>query len=240
MLKIIRLHAFNDNYIWVIRNQTVAFVVDPGDCDPVINYLNDENLRLQGILLTHWHNDHQGGVEVLKATYPEAQVYGSTKQLKGPSNPVRENDRVDVLGAEFRVLEVPGHTLDHVAFFSHSCFFDFPVAFTGDTLFAAGCGRLFEGTPNDMFVSLGKLNQLPEDTKIFCAHEYTEANLKFAVTAEPDNKAMSDRLERVKIQRLGSEPTIPTDLALERLTNPFLRASSVEQLAARRKAKDQV
>ena len=123
MLKIIRLHAFNDNYIWVIRNQTVAFVVDPGDCDPVINYLNDENLRLQGILLTHWHNDHQGGVEVLKATYPEAQVYGSTKQLKGPSNPVRENDRVDVLGAEFRVLEVPGHTLDHVAFFSHSCFF---------------------------------------------------------------------------------------------------------------------
>ena len=96
MLKIIRLHAFNDNYIWVIRNQTVAFVVDPGDCDPVINYLNDENLQLQGILLTHWHNDHQGGVEVLKATYPEAQVYGSTKQLKGPSNPVRENDRVDV------------------------------------------------------------------------------------------------------------------------------------------------
>ena len=238
MLAIHEVQAFNDNYIWVISDGTAAWVVDPGDAEPVVEFLNDQNLNLVGILLTHWHGDHQGGVESLCATFPDISVIGSNKQLKGPSQAVSEDQHVDVLGASFRVIEVPGHTLDHVAYYSDSAMFETPVAFTGDTLFAAGCGRLFEGSPEQMFSSLQKLNQMAANTRIFCAHEYTLPNLKYAVVAEPSNTHMSDRLRSVSNMRQKEQSTVPTTLEIERLTNPFLRARNAGELALRRSQKD--
>lgn len=238
MLSIARVNAFTDNFIWVIHNGHDAVCVDPGDAQPVLDYLRSAHQRLVGIVLTHWHGDHQGGVLDLKAAYPDAWVRGSNKPLKGPSEALREGDVIDVLGAPFHVLEVPGHTLDHIALVSESALFPAPVAFTGDTLFAGGCGRLFEGTPEQMFESLRKLNQWPETTEIYCAHEYTEANLKFAVVCEPDNPAAQQRLTRVSEMRERDEASVPSTLLLERQTNPFLRSESSQVLARRRQHKD--
>lgn len=238
MLSIARVHAFSDNFIWMIHNGREAVCVDPGDAQPVLAYLGETKQRLIGILLTHWHGDHQGGVEDLKAAYPDAWVRGSKKQLEGPSEPLHEGDVIDVLGASFQVLEVPGHTLDHIALVSESTLFPTPVAFTGDTLFAGGCGRLFEGTPEHMFESLSKLNQWPETTQIYCAHEYTEANLRFAVVCEPNNAAAQERLKSVSMMRSRGEATVPSTLSLERQTNPFLRSKSSQVLADRRQQKD--
>jgi hydroxyacylglutathione hydrolase len=238
MLRIHRIHAFSDNYIWVIADDKHAWVVDPGDASPVIEFLEAHQLFLIGILLTHWHGDHQGGVEDLCTRYPELQIIGSKKALKGPSRPVVEGDMVEVLGALFRAIEVPGHTLDHIAFFSDSDLFETPVAFTGDTLFVAGCGRLFEGTAENMFESLQKLDQLPSNTAIYCAHEYTLANLKYATIAEPENLEIQKRLAKVEELRSKQCATVPTTLVMERLTNPFLRAKDALELAARRLQKD--
>ena len=238
MLRIHRIHAFSDNYIWVIADDKNAWVVDPGDASPVIEFLEAHQLSLSGILLTHWHGDHQGGVEDLCTRYPELQIIGSKKALKGPSRPVVEGDMVEVLGALFRAIEVPGHTLDHVAFFSDSDLFETPVAFTGDTLFVAGCGRLFEGTAENMFESLQKLDKLPGNTAIYCAHEYTLANLKYATIAEPENVEIQKRLVKVEELRSKQYATVPTTLVMERLTNPFLRAKDASELAARRLQKD--
>ena len=238
MLKIHQIAAFSDNYIWVISDGSNAWVVDPGDATPVIRFLNESALKLEGILLTHWHGDHQGGVEELRDYYRDLQIIGSRKALKGPSRPVSENDLVRILGATFKVLEVPGHTLDHVAFISTSELFDTPVAFTGDTMFAAGCGRLFEGTADDMFRSLNKINNLAENTLVYCAHEYTLANLEYAVRAEPKNLDTLDRFNEVVVMRHQGISTVPTTLALERLTNPFLRAPNSAVLGQRRLEKD--
>ena len=239
MLNISEIQAFDNNYIWAISDSCSVWVVDPGEAKPVLQYLERNALNLIGILLTHWHADHQGGVEDLVVKYPNAQVIGSAKTLKGPSQPVQDGQRIDILGAKFFVIEVPGHTLDHVAYFSDSPFFNGPVAFTGDTLFAAGCGRLFEGSPEDMFESLKKINQLPERTHIYCAHEYTLRNLQFAVVAEPDNADIQKRLDEVTSLRNKGISTIPSMLNIERLTNPFLRSSSATDLASMRKHKDQ-
>jgi len=238
VLQIHRVHAFSDNYIWVISDGVFGWVVDPGDAKPVIDFLNTHRLTLSGILLTHWHGDHQGGVEELCSHYDDIEVIGSKKALKGPSHPISEGESVNVLGATFKALEVPGHTLDHVAFYSDSTLFETPIAFTGDTLFAAGCGRLFEGTADNMFESLQKLNALPENTTIYCAHEYTLANLKYAAFAEPDNSDVQSRLALVEKLRSQDISTVPTTLLMERLTNPFLRARDSSELAARRSQKD--
>lgn len=239
MLKIHRVNAFDDNYIWVIADHENAWVVDPGDAAPVITFLESQALTPKGILLTHWHNDHQGGVLDLCARFAGIEVIGSHKPLKGPSKPVSEGDVIHVLGADFEVIEVPGHTLDHVAYASVSDQFPRSVVFTGDTLFAAGCGRLFEGSAENMFSSLHKINQLPANTEIYCAHEYTLANLNFAVVAEPDNEDTQKRQQQVSEMRAQGTATVPTTLELERLTNPFLRATTVAQLAERRLQKDQ-
>ncbi len=239
MLQIHRVHAFDDNYIWVVADDENAWVVDPGDAAPVIAFLESHALTLQGILLTHWHGDHQGGVLDLCSRFAGIEVIGSHQPLKGPSKPVSEGDIIRVLGANFEVIEVPGHTLDHVAYTSVSDQFQQPVAFTGDTLFAAGCGRLFEGSAGNMFSSLKKINQLPANTEIYCAHEYTLANLNFAVVAEPDNQETHKRRQQVSEMRAQGAATVPTTLELERLTNPFLRATTVAQLAERRLQKDQ-
>ena len=215
-----------------------AWVVDPGDASPVIEFLEAHQLSLIGILLTHWHGDHQGGVEDLCNRYPGNRNHRFEESAQGPSRPVVEGDMVEVLGALFRVIEVPGHTLDHVAFFSDSDLFETPVAFTGDTLFVAGCGRLFEGTAENMFESLQKLDQLPGNTAIYCAHEYTLTNLKYATIAEPENPEIQERLAKVEELRSKQHATVPTTLVMERLTNPFLRAKDASELAARRLQKD--
>ena len=215
------LRAFSDNYIWLCDDGAGrAFVVDPGDPAPVRNALEARGLTLEAILVTHHHFDHVGGVEALKAE-TGCTVYG-------PDNPdlpfidrrLSDGDTVTVLGMAFEVLTVPGHTLDHIAFFSAA---PTPVLFCGDTLFAGGCGRLFEGSPAMMHASLQRLAALPAATAVYCAHEYTEANLAFASAAEPANEALAARVDEVRRRRERDEPTVPSSIELERETNPFLR-----------------
>ena len=217
------LPAFTDNYIWTLVDSRAgeACVVDPGDAGPVIDYLADQNLTLTHILITHHHPDHTGGVSRLVEKFGPV-VYGPhNPSIQGITNPLAEGDRAQVFGVDFSILEVPGHTLDHIAYFSAES--DRPILFCGDTLFAAGCGRLFEGTPEQMHQSLDKLARLPGDTLVYCTHEYTLANLKFALTADPDNPDLKARAQQEKHKRDHDTPTLPSSIALELATNPFLR-----------------
>lgn len=222
MIQISALPAFTDNYIWLLqdhRTQRCA-VVDPGDAAPVQAWLAaHEGWVLSDILITHHHHDHVGGVERLKAA-TGAKVYGpASENIPGRDVALKDNDTVSVLGWDFDVYAVPGHTLGHIAYYRHG------LLFCGDTLFAAGCGRLFEGTPEQMHHSLGRLAALPEDTLVYCTHEYTLSNLKFAAAVEPTNPDIAARLEKVTRQREKGVMTLPSTLALEKLTNPFLRTA---------------
>ncbi|MDA8416371.1 MAG: hydroxyacylglutathione hydrolase [Betaproteobacteria bacterium] len=212
--------AFNDNYIWLIHDTQHAWAVDPGEALPVLHYLNHHQLTLAGILLTHHHADHCGGVATLRQHYPSLTVIGSPKDPLPPlTRAVQEGDTLLLapLDLTVTVIEVPGHTLGHVAYFGDQCLF------CGDTLFAGGCGRVFEGTAEQMWHSLDKLNQLPASTRIYCAHEYTESNLTFAIRVEPDNPDLQQRLQQVRAARSQHQITLPSLLAWERQTNPFLR-----------------
>ena len=214
--------AFTDNYIWLLHTEQAgaAWVVDPGDAAPVIEALDSLSLSLEGILVTHHHFDHTGGVEALCKRYEPLVI--------GPKNPaidhvhqrVGAGDRVSVLGEDYEVIEVPGHTLDHIAYFHAGAE---PRLFCGDTLFAGGCGRVFEGTPQMMHRSLATLAALPAETRVYCAHEYTLANLAFAAAVEPDNTALQERARDAESRRARGEPTVPSRLGLEQATNPFLR-----------------
>jgi len=220
MIQISALPAFTDNYIWLLqdhRSQCCA-VVDPGDAAPVQAWLAEHpEWRLRDILITHHHHDHVGGVETLKQA-TGATVYGpASENIPGRDVALKDNDRVSVLGWEFEVYAVPGHTLGHIAYYHHG------LLFCGDTLFAAGCGRLFEGTPQQMHDSLSRLAALPEDTLVYCTHEYTLSNLRFAVAVEPDNRHIAERFEKVSQLREAGGMSLPSTLALEKLTNPFLR-----------------
>ena len=219
-MQIIPLPAFRDNYIWLLRAGSHAVVVDPGDAAPVLRYLADEGLSLAAILITHHHPDHVGGVLAL-LDHARVPVYGpALEQIPGLTHPVGEDDVVSLpaLDASLRVLDIPGHTAGHVGYYAE------PALFCGDTLFAAGCGRIFEGTPAQMFESLQKLAALPGDTQVYCTHEYTLSNLAFAAAVEPDNPAIAERIARCEAVRVGQRPTVPFPLAGERLSNPFLRA----------------
>jgi len=223
-LQIIPIPAFNDNYLWLIHNQRKAIVVDPGDAVPVINTLKKLNLDLQAILITHHHQDHIGGVDLLLRAYPDAEVFApKLEQYAFTHKPVSEPDQLYlgdwINGA--KVIDVPGHTLGHIAYYiEHQ---GQQWLFCGDTLFGAGCGRLFEGTPAQMMASLQKLAALPASTQVYCTHEYTLHNLNFALTLEPGNPSLVKRQQDAKALRTAGQPTLPSTLALELATNPFLR-----------------
>ncbi|AZE94935.1 Hydroxyacylglutathione hydrolase [Pseudomonas orientalis] len=237
MIQISALPAFTDNYIWLLQdeqNQRCA-VVDPGDAAPVLAWLEQHPAWvLSDILVTHHHHDHVGGVEQLKQL-TGAKVYGpANENIPARDTALQDNDRITVLGWDFAVYEVPGHTLGHIAYYHQG------VLLCGDTLFAGGCGRLFEGTPEQMHTSLERLAALPADTLVYCTHEYTQSNLKFAQAVEPHNAYIAERVAQVAQLRARGEITLPSNLALEKRTNPFLRTSetSVKQKADERNGRD--
>lgn len=224
-LTVLALPAFQDNYLWLVHDGVHAAVVDPGDAAPVHAALAAHGLRLTAILLTHHHADHIGGVPSLLAEW-QVPVFGPRNDGIGAvTEPLGEGDRVRVPGLELEleVLDVPGHTLGHIAYAGRA-----PGArwlFCGDTLFGAGCGRLFEGTPRQMADSLAKLAALPDDTLVYCAHEYTMSNLRFAQAVEPGNAQLTARVRDDGARRAAGQPTLPSTVGLERATNPFLRCT---------------
>lgn len=225
MHPVLHVPAFEDNYIWLIRGHSAdqTAVVDPGDAAPVLAALERLNLTPAAILCTHHHGDHTGGIEELTQQFRGLPVYGpGDENIAGITHVLRGGDRLDLpaLGLQFEILAVPGHTRGHIAYYGHGWLF------CGDTLFSAGCGRLFEGTPQQMQHSLARLAALPGDTGVYCAHEYTRANLRFAQTVEPGNPAIQRYRDEVDARRARDEPTIPSSIALEREINPFLRWDS--------------
>ncbi|MBN8449065.1 MAG: hydroxyacylglutathione hydrolase [Candidatus Accumulibacter sp.] len=233
MFNVIRIPAFKDNYIWLLRKGASAAVVDPGDARPVLDLLDREGLSLASILVTHHHADHQGGVAELLAHYP-AEVFGpAAESITGLSRPLSggETVRIAACDVEFQVIAVPGHTLGHIAYYGAGCLF------CGDTLFAGGCGRLFEGTAAQMADSLARLAALPDETGVYCGHEYTQANLRFALAVEPGNRRLQSRVNEVARARASGLATVPSTMAIEKASNPFLRCGEPEVAAsARRRA----
>ncbi|WP_230427663.1 hydroxyacylglutathione hydrolase [Undibacterium luofuense] len=222
MLSIWGLPAFDDNYLWIVHNGKDAMAIDPGDAAVVSKALQEHGLQLRAILATHKHADHTGGIGRLLADFP-VPVYGSqTDQIPSLTHPVSDGERITIpeLHLTLEVIAVPGHTLGHVAYYAASE----QALFSGDTLFAGGCGRLFEGSAAQMRASLNKLAALPANTRVYCAHEYTLSNLRFAVAAEPDNPQVAARLQHVQSLRAEQKPSIPSLLADELATNPFLRS----------------
>lgn len=241
-LEVLAVPAFSDNYLWLIHNGRHAAVVDPGDAAPVLAALQANGLALAAILLTHHHADHVGGVVELasraaSAAFPSIPVYGPAREqdkIAGMTRPLHEGDTVELpeLGLALSVIEVPGHTLGHIAYHAQAQ----SLLFCGDTLFAGGCGRVFEGTPAQMVASLAKLASLPGTTQVYCAHEYTLSNLKFAAAVEPGNAELIMRIRREQAKRDAGQPTVPSNIALERGTNPFLRATEKEIIQSLQKA----
>jgi hydroxyacylglutathione hydrolase len=220
MLQVAPLCAFKDNYIWTLRQGRSAVVVDPGDAAPVLRYLEAESLELRAILATHHHPDHVGGVPELVAKFPQIAVYGPADEpIASVTHPVRDGDQIELpaLGLGFQVIGIPGHTRAHVAYYGAG------MLFCGDTLFACGCGRLFEGTAEQMYASLRKLTSLPDDTRVYAGHEYTLANIQFARAVEPDNAELAERERADRRLRDAGQPTLPSTLGREKATNPFLR-----------------
>ncbi len=226
MLTISAIPAFSDNYIWCLANadNRKALIVDPGQAAPVLERLASQDLVLDTILITHHHPDHVGGVSELMRAFPGCEVIGPAgSPFKGCTSKVEPGDEVQWEGMIFQVLGVPGHTLDHIAFFSDAEVDGRPVLFCGDTLFVCGCGRLFEGKPEQMRQSLQTLRALPDRTAIYCAHEYTLANLKFARSWLPQDQGLKSFEERCQQRRDEGQPTVPSVMAEERQLNPFLR-----------------
>lgn len=229
------LPAFTDNYIWMLDDGTSAVVVDPGEAAPVQAALDARQLALAAILVTHHHGDHVGGVDELRGRL-QGPVYGPRREaIPSPYVALDDGDVIEVLGAGFEVIDVPGHTAGHIAYF-HAGRDGAPILFCGDTLFSGGCGRLFEGTPEQMHRSLSRLAALPGHSRVCCAHEYTLANLKFARAVEPDNAALARYSADCESACADNRPTLPSSIAVEREINPFLRCDQpavVRSAAAR-------
>lgn len=227
-IKITPIKAFTDNYIWAITNKTVATLVDPGDASVCIEFLEQNKLTLNSILITHHHSDHTGGINNLVDYCQQKKwsltVYGpASENIPHCDVKLHENDTVvlDELNIDFRVIDLPGHTAGHIAYVTSIHLT--PILFCGDTLFSGGCGRLFEGSPEQMLHSLTKLADLPNNTQVYCAHEYTQANLAFALTVEPNNQELVNYNNKVSKLRSKGYATIPSTIELEKQINPFLR-----------------
>lgn len=226
-LELVPVPAFTDNYLWLLTRGDQAVVVDPGDAAPVEAALAERGLHLVAILVTHHHPDHIGGLKAL-LQHRDIPVYGPRRErqtIRQLSVELVEGDSVEVLGRRFAVLEVPGHTLGHIAYYAQARDLDAPLLLCGDTLFSGGCGRLFEGTPQQMHISLARLAALPGATQVYCTHEYTLSNLAFAQAVEPDNAALRDHVTHVKALRAAGTPSLPSSIELELRINPFLRAA---------------
>lgn len=232
-MTLLPLPAFDDNYIWMLHDGHQAVVVDPGDEAPVIAALQAQGLTLTGILVTHHHADHVGGVDALRP-YLHGPVWAPAgESTPEPNIPLTDGDEIDVLGRRFEVIEVPGHTAGHIAYAERGAA-EAPLLFCGDTLFSAGCGRMFEGTPAQFHRSLQRLAALPDDTRVCCTHEYTLSNLRFAAAVEPDNAARRAHQVWCEAERAAGRPTLPSRLSTERAINPFLRCAEADVVAAAR------
>ena len=234
MLTIKSIPAFNDNYIWLIQNSDLrCAIVDPGDAKPVLQYLEQHNLTLEAILITHHHKDHVGGVPALLDSFPNIKIVGPEKEdIPYLTHHLNGGDQFSLFDETFLVIDLPGHTLGHLGYVGDG------KLFSGDVLFSAGCGRIFEGSPEQMFDSINKILALPDDTKVYPAHEYTSANVSFALAVEPGNKDLLTYREDVFQLRAERKPTLPTTLQKEKLINPFLRVdqpSVVNSIANRTK-----
>lgn len=237
-LEIIRIPVLTDNYVWLVHepSQGKTLVVDPAVAGPVLAEAEARGWTIDAIWNTHWHPDHTGGNAEIKARTGCTIIGPAAEAARIPTldKLVKEGDVVTLGAAHAMVMDVPAHTAGHIAY----QFATESAVFVGDTLFAMGCGRLFEGTAEQMFANMRKLGALPPETMVYCAHEYTQSNGRYALHAEPDNAALISRMAEVDLKRARGEPTVPTNIGLERATNPFMRASTVAQLAARRAAKD--
>lgn len=240
-MTLLPLPAFDDNYIWMLHDGHQALVVDPGDAQPVLQALQAHSLQLQAILVTHHHADHVGGVDELREA-TGARVHGPAgEDMPEPLQRHSEGDTLELLGLRFEVLDVPGHTAGHIAWYCSDPR-GAPLLFCGDTLFSGGCGRLFEGTPAQMLASLDKLAALPGHTRVCCAHEYTLGNLRFARAVEPGNTALQRYTQQCEALRAQQRPTLPSTLAVERDINPFLRTREpavVQAVTPRAQAHDE-
>ncbi|MDH5648936.1 MAG: hydroxyacylglutathione hydrolase [Gammaproteobacteria bacterium] len=239
MIRVLYVKAFDDNYIWLIQQaeSNYVVVVDPGDEIPVIKLLERENLVPAAIFCTHHHWDHVGGVTELRSQYHNIPVFGpANENIAEVTHPVRDGDQIDLdkLKLKFKVIGVPGHTRGHVAYFGHG------MLFCGDCLFSGGCGRLFEGTAEEMHQSLSRLAALPTDTQVYCAHEYTASNLRFGRTVEPKNPAIHTHIKEITRLDKEHQPSLPSTIGLELEINPFLRTNvdTVKQAACRHSGKD--
>ena len=231
---LIPIPAFADNYLWLLHDDKRALVVDPGDAEPVLRALEQHALQLESILVTHHHADHTGGVDVLRQACG-AKVYGpATERIPQPFTPLQGGDMAHALALDFQVLDVPGHTAGHIAYYAPNINGK-PLLFCGDTLFSGGCGRLFEGTPAQMLASLDKLAALPGNTVVCCTHEYTLSNLRFALAVEPGNADLVAYQARCMHLREGGQPTLPSSISQELLINPFLRTRQATIMAAARR-----
>ncbi|KAF0812722.1 Hydroxyacylglutathione hydrolase [Andreprevotia sp. IGB-42] len=225
MLNVIPLPIFDDNYIWIVERNRRVVAVDPGDAAPLMDWLQAQGFTLDAVLVTHHHNDHTGGLPALLAASPQLPVYGPAS-IAMVNHALGDGDRVTLLDEHFDVIATPGHTQDHL------CYHGAGLLFSGDTLFAAGCGRLFEGTPAQMQASLQRLAELPDATLVCCTHEYTLANLQFASAAETGSAALAARVAAEAGKRAQNRPTLPSTIALEKATNPYLRCDEPALIAS--------
>ena len=224
MLSVEPIKAFTDNYIWLVSTNEGSIVIDPGESKNIQKLIDNNTIDLKGILITHHHYDHTNGLsELVKIN--ELEVYGPVNNIDGINHRLNDKDKISIIGIDFDVISIPGHTLDHIGFYSANA--NNPILFCGDTLFAGGCGRIFEGTYEQMFHALKKITKLPTNTNIYCGHEYTLSNLKFALEADDTNKELIEEFKKVKNKINSNIPTLPTTLDKELKVNPFLRCDNI-------------